>query len=398
MPTLALALLPAVLTAQTTAKSLTKPQDRAGIRIWIYGLLKGLETLLRQIGGMLGAMILIELVFAWPGLGRLASATIARQDLPVLLGVFRAYIKVILGTRLLAELFAWLARLFFAPVPVPQVDPTRWRQAARTTWTVFGLVALVIPLALTAIGLTVSRHEALAIDISGTMRPPSPEHPLGTDLVGRDLLARILRGNANTLITTLVVATVTVLLALPVSVLSGWLASYKTWWGELLADLLFLPADAFLLVPTLLLATVLSTLGVRWVDQPTTSAIWLIAVTSAALLPRITRAGRALWIAAPKRRRGSVLGLAGPGALVAIALFSGYQTIIGMGYQGLGLRQPSPSVGGLLSEGLALLRTNPAATSALLALMWVCSFAFYLAADALTGFFASKKPLACANE
>ena len=41
-----------------------------------------------QAGQLIGGSILVETVFAWPGIGRLAFEALLARDYPVLLGVF----------------------------------------------------------------------------------------------------------------------------------------------------------------------------------------------------------------------------------------------------------------------------------------------------------------------
>ena len=41
-----------------------------------------------QIGGLLGGSVVVESVFAWPGLGQLAFQSLFARDLNLLLGIF----------------------------------------------------------------------------------------------------------------------------------------------------------------------------------------------------------------------------------------------------------------------------------------------------------------------
>jgi peptide/nickel transport system permease protein len=119
LPVCALIFLPAALAAQAAARRMRTSNQGAG-RTWITGLLTLLAGLLRQTGGILVAVILVEVVFAWPGLGRLVIRAVQMMDLPVLMGCAVRFTVLILGGRVLSELFEWLARL---ADPEPGITP-----------------------------------------------------------------------------------------------------------------------------------------------------------------------------------------------------------------------------------------------------------------------------------
>ncbi len=62
-----------------------------------------------QLGGMLGGSVIIETIFAWPGMGRLAFDAIFRRDLNLLLGIlFVSSFLVILANIVTDMIYAWL--------------------------------------------------------------------------------------------------------------------------------------------------------------------------------------------------------------------------------------------------------------------------------------------------
>jgi ABC-type dipeptide/oligopeptide/nickel transport system permease component/ABC-type dipeptide/oligopeptide/nickel transport system permease subunit len=398
-PSFALALLPAALTAQAMARELTLPRERGGFRLWLSGLFKGLGTLLGQAGGWLSAVVLIETTFSWPGIGRLALDAVYRQDLPVVLGILSACAVLVLIGRLGAELFCWLERLVQVPPISPQPEPNRWRKTARTVWVVAALALLLIPLGVAVAGLTVDRDKVLQTDLGGRLAPPSAEHPWGTDNLGRDVKARVLRGGLITLGTVVLLVAAILLPSALGGTLAGFLASRRALWAESLADLLLLPADVLLCIPALpgaILASLM--LGreqavFRSVGSSLPSWIGVGLVCALVLLPRAVRTYQALWIVAPERKRGLVLGLAGTGALLLGTAYAGFGLITSLEFLGLGTRPPLPTLGGLATPGMLL----GGGLVAIVAL-WACSLSLYVAADALIGFFGSKEVLARLNE
>lgn len=69
----------------------------------------GLTTLAVQVVGILGGAVVIESVFALPGLGSLAVEATSRTDLPLIIGVVLAVVLIIVIVNLLVDvLVAWL--------------------------------------------------------------------------------------------------------------------------------------------------------------------------------------------------------------------------------------------------------------------------------------------------
>jgi peptide/nickel transport system permease protein len=57
-----------------------------------------------QAGQLIGGSILIETVFAWPGIGRLAFEALLQRDYNTLLGVFLATSVMVIAFNLIADL------------------------------------------------------------------------------------------------------------------------------------------------------------------------------------------------------------------------------------------------------------------------------------------------------
>ena len=398
LPTLTLALFPAALTAQAVAREVTLPRGWGGARLWLTGLFKGLGTLLGQIGGLLSAMMLVETAFAWPGIGRLAVNAAMRHDYPVLLGVLGAYAGVILVGRLAAELFRWLERLVRVPILSPRSRPALWRRTARTIWVVVALVLLLIPLGLAAAGLAVGPGAALQPDLRARTAPPSDDHPWGTDVLGRDLRARVLRGGLITMNTVAFVAAAIFLPSILGGALIGFLTSRRTLWAESFADLLLLPADALLFIPAIPSAIVMAMLLHRMADPPQATWAPVGVVCAIVLLPRAVRIYQTLWVAAPEQHKGLTLGLAGQGALLLGSLFAGFGLVTALDFLGFGTQPPLPSLGNILGDAHLYVFSAPARMLSPSIVLWLCTLAFYTAADALVGFFCSKEALARLNE
>ena len=84
--------------------------DRAVVR---HALRNAMLPLVTVIGGRVGMIVtgavLVETVFAWPGLGQLMLSSIQTRDVPVLLGMFLLVSVAVIIVNLLTDLaYAWL--------------------------------------------------------------------------------------------------------------------------------------------------------------------------------------------------------------------------------------------------------------------------------------------------
>ena len=395
LPALTLGLFPALLAAQAVSRELTLPREGGIGRRLLAGLFKMLGTLLGQIGGLLSTAVLVEVVFAWPGMGRLLADVTLRGDYPALLGILAAYPILILAGRLLSELFHWLARLVQVPMPEPPESiPSPWRKTTRTVWTVVSLALLLAPILLAAGGLMVPPNLAYEISLEERMQSPSAQHLLGRDEMGRDMLAQLLWGTWTSLGGATFAA---VILFLPVGVggaVIGFLVSKRTWWAELVADLLLLPADALLFIPIIPAAIAFVMLGYGGRAAESIAAL----ATAVVLLPRAVRLFPPLWGAAPEHRKALRIALAGSGVILLGSVFAALWIAASMDFLGLGIVPPTPSLGGMVRVSFMFLyQQNPTVFYAI-AVLWLCSFALYTAADALVGFFRTKESLVHLNE
>jgi peptide/nickel transport system permease protein len=57
-----------------------------------------------QLGTLLGGIVIVEVVFSWPGLGRLALDAVQRRDYPVLQGAVLVIAAAFLVINLLVDL------------------------------------------------------------------------------------------------------------------------------------------------------------------------------------------------------------------------------------------------------------------------------------------------------
>ncbi len=242
-----------------------------------------------------------------------------------------------------------------------------WRRLARlgesaSALAGLGIVAFWLLAALLA--PVVAPYPPNATDLGALAHPtPSASHWLGTDHLGRDLLARVLWGARTVLgVAPLAVAGATILGAL-----LGLTAGFNRGWIDLV---LTRACDIVLSFPVIILyMIILATFG-----SSALNIIFVIALTKAPIIARIVR-GITLelrereYVAAAKMRGESALYIMvaeilpnarGP-LIVDVSLRMGYTiVIIGvLGFLGIGLPPPDPDWGGMVKETYGMISVWP---------------------------------------
>jgi peptide/nickel transport system permease protein len=135
--------------------------------------------------------------------------------------------------------------------PEPEARPRRgllWR-ARRHPTVALGAVLLVVMVALAVVAPWLSVYDPLAIDALARLRPPSTEHLLGTDAVGRDVWSRTIHGGRISLLIGIVVAILATVVGLAIGLVSGY---------NRIADAILMRfMDGLMSIPAILLAIAL---------------------------------------------------------------------------------------------------------------------------------------------
>lgn len=188
---------------------------------------------------------------------------------------------------------------------------------------------------------------------------PSPDHPFGTDKLGRDVLSRIIVGSRAALIVPIGVVLFAVLIGTPLGALAG----YKGGWVD---EVIMRITDLFLAFPSLLLAMAIASALGRGLDK---AAIALVI----SWWPWYTRIARGVAISLRERYfveaaravgvRDAVIILRHilPNTISPILVQATVDlgTVIlamgGLAFLGLGTQPPAPDWGLMISEGRELI-------------------------------------------
>ena len=134
-----------------------------------------------------------------------------------------------------------------------------WRQLRRNPRAMAGLVVAAVMIGLAIVGPAITPYNPLGGDFP-ILRPPSPQHPFGTDSFGKDVLSQVLYGARISIVVGLGAAS----LAMLVGVILGLLAGYHGGWVD---DIIGRYIDLQWAFPEVILALgLVSVLGVGTVN------------------------------------------------------------------------------------------------------------------------------------
>ncbi|WP_257004075.1 ABC transporter permease subunit [Streptomyces sp. SA15] len=363
LPALALGVPAGGLLGRLVADALPAVLDERWVELWrgagvnrarIAGaaLRRVLPPLVPQFGmaavGLTGGAVAVEVVFAVPGIGRTALGAARSQDLPLLQGAILALLALGLVTGALAAL---VRRRLLGPalrdagLSLPPVRPVRTHPAIPLTL----LTVLAV-----AIGWGLLR-DPYAIDTTARLSAPSWSHPLGTDGLGRDVLARLGHGAASTVGTAAAVCLLGLLIALTLGFLPGVAAGAAdianalppVIVGILVAAVVGPGTGGAALAVTLLSWPALSAHAAALVQEVRASA-FLTAQRAIGAPPWWILTRHVLPSVAAPVARHALLRLPG----IALALAS-------LGFLGLGAQPPAPEWGLLLDESRAYVERAP---------------------------------------
>ena len=220
------------------------------------------------------------------------------------------------------------------------------------------LVGLAILVALVLIAIFapwIAPKSPFAQNLGGRLQPPSADHWLGTDALGRDILSRLIHGARITLFIVGTVALVAPVIGLFIGTLSGFLGG---WVDQALMRI----TDIFLAFPKLILALAF----VAALGPGIGNAVLALALTSWPAYARLARAEtlsirKADYIAAARLQGagpmrlliGHVWPLCVSSLIVRVALdMAGIiLSAAGLGFLGLDAQPPMPEWGAMISDG-----------------------------------------------
>jgi peptide/nickel transport system permease protein len=228
--------------------------------------------------------------------------------------------------------------------------------------TVAGLALIAILALIALLAPLLAPSDPLKQVLSTRLDPPSAEHWLGTDQLGRDVLSRMIYGARISLL----IGTVVVVLSASVGTFVGMVAGY---FGGLLDEALMRLTDVFFAFPALILAMAISgALG-----PSLTNAMIAIAVVTWPVYARLVRAqvlslrereyveaARGLGASGERIMWGHIL----PNTLAPLLVQASFDmggailSAAGLSFIGFGTQPPTAQWGVMISEGRNYIATH----------------------------------------
>ena len=254
----------------------------------------------------------------------------------------------------------------------------RFRRHKLAIFSLFILLGLIGLVALAPVIERLLGLDANMVDLFNRMQPPSDEHWLGTDELGRDVLARLLYGGRISLSTGLIAACV----AATIGTVIGLFAGY---FGGRLDALLMRITDGVIALPFLPLLIVLAAIDLEKIGLPQEIVysedvsfyriILIVALVGWTGVARLVR-GATLSI----KEREFIMAAEGIGAghlhimfnhilpnlistiIVAVTLSVGGVILLEsvLSFLGLGIQPPDPSWGAMIASGQRSFLSAPA--------------------------------------
>ena len=247
----------------------------------------------------------------------------------------------------------------------PRRDALRqmWARFRRNRGAMFGLLVLLLFFSAALAAPLIAPYPPEANQLDQKLLPPSTEHLLGTDHLGRDILSRLVYGARYSLLIGFAAVGAGLLVGVPLGAVSGYFGG----WLDLSIQRV---VDVLLSFPGFLLAlSLVAVLGVGIEN--------VIVAVALGVVPAFVRLVRATTLAIRNRDFVAASRAAGAGHLsiigrhilpnavpplvvqATLGLGATLLTAAGLGFLGLGVQQPTPEWGSMLGEGRAYIFSNP---------------------------------------
>jgi peptide/nickel transport system permease protein len=247
----------------------------------------------------------------------------------------------------------------------PELLPKRslLAELARDRTALAGLLILVAAFAVALAAPVIAPHDPNVQDVPNRYAPPSLDHPLGTDNLGRDEFSRLLHGARISIFTAAGIGVAILTIGMAVGLLAGFA-------GGAVDGLLMRVVDVLLAFPSILLALAvtgmlgpgllhlaIAMIAVWWVDYARLARGLVLSVKERPFV----ESARALGLPSYRVILKHVL----PNIVSPVVVLATLQTgrvllaLAALSFLGLGVAPPTPEWGAMLNEGQSYLARAP---------------------------------------
>ena len=386
LPTLALALPSAGLLGRVLLITIDGIGREEWVRVWRRGgvsprqlyraiSIRAAGTIAPQVvlflAGTLASTALVEQTFNIAGLGRSAVTAALDQDVPVL--------QVIVLTMVIVGIVAgsaahWLRMWILGPLLKAQGNYASYSVVTARPHGTIPFLVVCIPFLSVLLAMVLTSP---TLDVEARLQAPSAQHWLGTDQLGRDMLARLADGMVYTIGASILVTAICALL--------GFGAGLSGRWAARLGDTL----NA---LPIILVGLVLAGVFGRSIMTAAIAVIvvgWIpLAAHTSTVAAEIRKSGYYTWaqLQGASRTRLVWWHLV-PNVLPAVVRHAASRVahnalaLAGLGFLGLGAPHDSPEWGVVLSESIRYAERAPWMMAAPTVMLMLLGVAAALATD-----------------
>ena len=239
----------------------------------------------------------------------------------------------------------------------------RWRQVIHNRMAVLGFTLLGLMVAIAIFAPFVAPFDPFEMDLENNLQPPTADHLLGTDKLGRDVLSRVIYGSRISLVVGFIVQGIALVVGVTLGAISGY-------FGGVLDMIIQRMVDVVMGFPFLILA------------------IAIVSLIGPSLTNMMIVLGGVVWVDYARMVRGVVLSLkeeeyvlaarvvgASDGRIILKHVLPGTLSVIivqatfgiatailaasGLSFLGMGAQPPTAEWGAMLSDAKPYLRQLP---------------------------------------
>lgn len=259
-----------------------------------------------------------------------------------------------------------------------------WRQLRRNTLAMLSLGVILILIAIAILAPWIAPYPYDKTDFSAVTKPPSAEHLLGTDSLGRDVLSRLMYGARVSLSVSIIAQIVILMIGVPIGLISGYYGGWTDTIIQRIVDILYaFPSLLFVIVVVTYLKALFKTRS-----GPILTPLADLNQATGGLMGVFIALALIFWLTVARLVRGEVLSLKSkefveaaqsvgtpdrriilrhilPNTLAPIVIAATFAIPVaiameaGLSFLGLGVEPPVPSWGIMIAEGVTNIRSYP---------------------------------------